>query len=104
MYAFDHHHTEPHAELRRRLGGKGFSLWLMTHELELPVPPGFTIDTRQCQAFLEGRPLPDLNAAIREQIGRLENTLGRRFGGNTGPLLVSVRSGAASSMPGSRST
>jgi pyruvate, orthophosphate dikinase len=104
MYAFDHHHTEPHAELRRRLGGKGFSLWLMTHELELPVPPGFTIDTRQCQTFLEGRPLPDLNAAIRGQIGRLEKTLGRRFGGNTGPLLVSVRSGAASSMPGMMDT
>src|ERR1700722_13428751 len=104
MYVFDHHHTEPHAELRRRLGGKGFSLWLMTHELELPVPPGFTIDTRQCQAFLEGRPLPYLNAAIREQIGRLEKALGRRFGGDTDPLLVSVRSGAASSMPGMMDT
>ena len=104
MYAFDHHHTEFHAELRRRLGGKGFSLWLMTHELKLPVPPGFTIDTRQCQIFLEGRPLPDLNAAIREQIGRLEKILGRGFGSDTDPLLVSVRSGAASSMPGMMDT
>jgi pyruvate,orthophosphate dikinase len=104
MYAFDHHHTEAHTELRRRLGGKGFSLWLMTHELELPVPPGFTIETKQCQTYLEGRPLPDLNAAIHEQIGRLEKALGRRFGSTTDPLLVSVRSGAASSMPGMMDT
>jgi pyruvate, orthophosphate dikinase len=104
IYAFDHHHTESHVELRRRLGGKGFSLWLMTHELMFPVPPGFTIETQQCQTFLEGRPLPDLNAAIAEQIGRLEKTLGRRFGSNTEPLLVSVRSGAASSMPGMMDT
>ena len=104
IYAFDHHHMEPHAELRRRLGGKGFSLWLMTHELKLPVPPGFTIETGQCQTFLEGGPQPDLNAAIRGQIGQLEKTLGRRFGSNAAPLLVSVRSGAASSMPGMMDT
>jgi pyruvate, orthophosphate dikinase len=104
IYAFDHHHTGSHDELRQRLGGKGFSLWLMKHELKLPVPPGFTIETRQCQTFLEGRPLPDLNAAIREEIGRLEKGLGRRFGGDTEPLLVSVRSGAASSMPGMMDT
>jgi pyruvate, orthophosphate dikinase len=104
IYAFDHHHTESHAELRRRLGGKGFSLWLMTHELKLPVPPGFTIETDQCRTFLEGRPLPDLNATIREQIGRLEKALGRGFGSHTEPLMVSVRSGAASSMPGMMDT
>jgi pyruvate, orthophosphate dikinase len=104
IYAFDHHHTESHDELRRRLGGKGFSLWLMTRELKLPVPPGFTIETKQCQTFLEGGPLPDLDAAIRGQIGGLEKTLGRRFEGNAEPLLVSVRSGAASSMPGMMDT
>jgi pyruvate,orthophosphate dikinase len=76
----------------------------MTHELKLPVPPGFTIETKQCQTFLEGGPLPDLNAAIRGQIGQLEKTLGRRFGSNAEPLLVSVRSGAASSMPGMMDT
>jgi pyruvate, orthophosphate dikinase len=104
IFAFDHHHAESHSDLRQRLGGKGFSLWLMTHELGLPVPPGFTIETKQCQAFLEGRQLPELKASIREQIGRLEKVLGRTFGNCTEPLVVSVRSGAASSMPGMMDT
>jgi pyruvate,orthophosphate dikinase len=104
IYAFDHRHTAPHAELRQRLGGKGFSLWLMTRELGLPVPPGFTIETKQCGDFLEGRPLPELKASIRAQVGRLEKALGRTLGGGADPLLISVRSGAASSMPGMMDT
>jgi pyruvate,orthophosphate dikinase len=104
IYAFDHHHTGPHSELRQRLGGKGFSLWLMTRELGLPVPPGFTIETKQCEDFLQGRPLPELKASIQAQIDRLEKALGRSLGRSVEPLLVSVRSGAASSMPGMMDT
>ena len=104
IYAFDHPHTESHAALRRRLGGKGFSLWLMTHELELPVPPGFTIETRQCEAYLAGHSGPELKAAIRQEMDRLASVIGRAFGNRSAPLLVSVRSGAAQSMPGMMDT
>ena len=53
---FDFGHREPHARLRARLGGKGFSLWLMRHELGLPVPPGFTIETSQTLHRAPARP------------------------------------------------
>ena len=66
--SFDHPHRDSHEELRARLGGKGFSLWLMRHELKLPVPPGFTIGTSSCQDFLRNGPSDALTAAIREAI------------------------------------
>jgi pyruvate, orthophosphate dikinase len=104
IFSFDHPHTDQHTELRRRLGGKGFSLWLMTHELGLPVPPGFTIETSQCRRFLVEGSLSALEAAVREHMSRIETALDRMFGHPIRPLTVSIRSGAASSMPGMMDT
>ena len=102
--SFDHPHRDSHEELRTRLGGKGFSLWLMRHELKLPVPPGFTVGTSACQDYLRDGPNDALTAAIREAVDGVEAELGERFGDPLKPLLVSVRSGAAASMPGMMDT
>lgn len=104
IFAFDHDHVGAHSELRKRLGGKGFSLWLMTRKLGLPVPVGFTIEAELCRAFLEGRPPAEFNRLIERQIDRLGGAIGRPFADEVEPLLVSVRSGAASSMPGMMDT
>lgn len=87
------------------LGGKGANLAEMT-AIGLPVPPGFTITTEVCDAYyrLGGR-LPDgLMDEVHSQIARLEKELNKRFGDESNPLLVSVRSGAAVSMPGMMDT
>ena len=98
--SFDFGHREPHTLLRARLGGKGFSLWLMRHELGLPVPPGFTIETGQCQPYLREGLRQSLKRDIDQAMAVVEREIGRRFGGRSDRLLVSVRSGAADSMPG----
>jgi pyruvate,water dikinase len=87
------------------LGGKGASLAAMSRA-GLPVPPGFTIATGCCLRFLEsgGRWPEGLEAQVREYLGRLEQATGRKFGDRRNPLLVSVRSGAARSMPGMMDT
>ncbi|TXG76374.1 MAG: pyruvate, phosphate dikinase [Rhodocyclaceae bacterium] len=86
------------------LGGKGANLCEMT-QIGLNVPPGFVITTEACLAYLEGSRLPDgLMADVREQLATVERKTGRRFGGATDPLLVSVRSGSAMSMPGMMDT
>ncbi|MGH2445976.1 MAG: pyruvate, phosphate dikinase [Candidatus Limnocylindria bacterium] len=90
--------------LTQLLGGKGANLVLMAGELDMPVPPGFTITTRACLEFLsEGWP-GDLDAELRAHMDRLGDRAGRRFGEASDPLLVSVRSGAAVSMPGMMDT
>jgi pyruvate,orthophosphate dikinase len=81
------------------LGGKGHGLVVLMG-LGLPVPPGFVISTGACREFLRDGRLPELAAAM----GELETVTGRRFGGAQRPLLVSVRSGAAVSMPGMMDT
>ncbi len=99
MYPFEHHHDEPRA-LVDLLGGKGANLAEMTSVLALPVPPGFTITTEACRTYrAEGWPA-GLDAQVAAALERLETTVGRRFGDPDDPLLVSVRSGAARSMPG----
>src|SRR5687767_1560116 len=87
------------------LGGKGAGLCEMTR-LGLPVPPGFTLSTAACVQFLaNGEKWPDaLDAELTEAIRKLEAKVGKRFGDRTSPLLVSVRSGAAVSMPGMMDT
>jgi pyruvate,orthophosphate dikinase len=86
------------------LGGKGANLAEMTN-LGLPVPPGFTISTAACRAYLEAGDLPDgLAEEIATHLSSLEESMGRRLGDPTDPLLVSVRSGAAVSMPGMMET
>ncbi|OFW65838.1 MAG: hypothetical protein A2Z12_04735 [Actinobacteria bacterium RBG_16_68_21] len=86
------------------LGNKGANLAVMTRELGLPVPPGFTITTEACLAYLEHGWPPGLDDEIRSHLQRIEQVLGRRFGGPGHPLLVSVRSGAPISMPGMMET
>jgi pyruvate, orthophosphate dikinase len=90
---------------RELLGGKGIGLAEMT-QLGVPVPAGFTITTDACRAYMEnGKELPDgLDAQIDEHVASLEQKAGKRFGDADDPLLVSVRSGAAVSMPGMMDT
>ncbi len=87
------------------LGGKGASLGEMTRA-GLNVPPGFTITTEACRYFYEhGQQWPpELEQQIRAGVARLEQLTGRRFGRGRNPLFVSVRSGAAVSMPGMMDT
>ncbi len=86
------------------LGGKGANLAEMTN-LGLPVPPGFTISTDACRAYLEHGNEPDgLAEEITEHLQGLEREMGRSLGQADGPLLVSVRSGAKFSMPGMMDT
>ena len=89
---------------RELLGGKGSGLAEMT-ELGVPVPAGFTITTDACRAYLREGGLPaGLEDEVAEHIARLETATGKRFGDAGDPLLVSVRSGAAVSMPGMMDT
>src|SRR4051812_22356661 len=100
VYAF----AEGDRDKRGLLGGKGANLAEMAN-LGLPVPPGFTISTDACRAYLEAGDLPDgLDAEVSEHLAALEKTMGRRLGQPDGPLLVSVRSGAKFSMPGMMET
>src|SRR5947209_19829268 len=101
VYDFD----EPVEGGRDLLGGKGIGLAEMT-ALGVPVPAGFTITTDASRAAMgAGGELPEgLAAEIEEHIERLERRTGKRFGSNDDPLLVSVRSGAAVSMPGMMDT
>jgi len=86
------------------LGGKGANLAEMTN-LGLPVPPGFTISTEACRAYLsQGGDPEGLQAEITEHLAALESAMGRRLGDAQDPLLVSVRSGAKFSMPGMMET
>jgi pyruvate, orthophosphate dikinase len=102
VYDFDEH-SEGGREL---LGGKGVGLAEMT-QLGVPVPAGFTITTDACRAYMaaRGEELPEgLPAEIDEHIDALERKSDKRFGDPQDPLLVSVRSGAAVSMPGMMDT
>jgi pyruvate,orthophosphate dikinase len=86
------------------LGGKGAGLAEMT-ALGIPVPAGFTITTDACRDYLRTKELPEgLEAEIDEHLAALEERTGKRFGDSGDPLLVSVRSGAAVSMPGMMDT
>ena len=91
-------------EMRDLLGGKGAGLAEMTR-LGLPVPPGFTITTEACRAYTEaGRLSAGLMESVAEYLEVLEGVTGKRLGDSDNPLLVSVRSGAAVSMPGMMDT
>ncbi|WP_446811850.1 pyruvate, phosphate dikinase [Methylomonas sp. 2BW1-5-20] len=86
------------------LGGKGANLCEMT-QMGFNVPPGFVITTQTCLTYLENKQLPaDLMDEVREQIAEIERASNKSFGGATDPLLVSVRSGSAISMPGMMDT
>lgn len=101
-YVFDF--EEGSAEKKKLLGGKGASLAEMTN-LGFPVPPGFTATTEACLDFIKAGGYPEgLWQEIREAIKRLEEKTGKEFRNPENPLLVSVRSGAAISMPGMMDT
>jgi pyruvate,orthophosphate dikinase len=90
---------------RELLGGKGIGLAEMT-QLGVPVPAGFTITTDACRAYMaaSGEVPEGLDDEVARHIAALEERAGKRFGDDSDPLLVSVRSGAAVSMPGMMDT
>jgi len=104
-YYFGKTKTEGDAKQKQLLGGKGANLAEMT-SIGLPVPPGFTITTEICDLYYKSKKkLPsDLMREVGKDIKTLEKELGKKFGNNKSPLLVSVRSGAAVSMPGMMNT
>jgi pyruvate,orthophosphate dikinase len=90
--------------MREELGGKGAGLAEMT-KLGVPVPPGFTISTSACRFYLEYGAIPEsLDEELESALGWLELEQAQRFGSESDPLLVSVRSGASISMPGMMDT
>ena len=96
---------EADGSMRELLGGKGANLAEMTN-LGLPVPQGFTISTEACTQYYEdGKQINDeIQSQIMENIEKMEEIVGKKFGDKENPLLVSVRSGARASMPGMMDT
>ncbi len=105
VYYFGKSKTEGRGKSKVLLGGKGVNLAEMT-SIGLPVPPGFTITTEVCDSYYQaGKQLPDgLMGQVKKVVRVLEKELGKKFGDDSNPLLVSVRSGAAVSMPGMMNT
>lgn len=105
VFFFGEGSCEGDPERKDILGGKGASLAEMSRA-GLPVPPGFTISAECCKYFFEhdGTWPSELEQQIRDNLARLEQITGRTFGSGSSPLFVSVRSGAAQSMPGMMDT
>ena len=105
VYFFGAGEGEGDATMRLHLGGKGANLAEMTN-LGVPVPPGFTISTEVCKLYYENeKQYPDgLDAQIDENLQKVEAAMNAKFGDAENPLLLSVRSGAAVSMPGMMDT
>jgi len=107
VYFFGNGDADGDESMRAELGGKGANLAQMAKKpLSLPVPPGFTITTDVCQEFYKlGRKYPaGLAKEVDEYLAKLEAAMGKKLGDENDPLLVSVRSGAAISMPGMMDT
>ncbi|MCD6448993.1 MAG: pyruvate, phosphate dikinase [Thermotogaceae bacterium] len=105
VYFFGNGKAEGNAKMKDILGGKGAGLAEMTN-LGVPVPPGFTISAEVCKYYYDhGRTYPEgLKEQVKEALHRLEEVSEKKFGSVENPLLVSVRSGAAISMPGMMDT
>ena len=105
VYYFGGEKAEGNAEMKNMLGGKGANLAEMTN-IGLPVPAGFTITTEVCIDFFEakGKYPEGLKAQVNEAIKRVEAIMGMKFSEADNPLLLSVRSGARTSMPGMMDT
>lgn len=105
VYFFGNGKAEGDAKMKTALGGKGANLAEMTN-LGIPVPPGFTISTEVCRLYYEnGKKYPDgLREEVSANLVKLEKLMGKKLGDAKDPLLVSVRSGAAQSMPGMMDT
>ncbi len=105
VYSFITGKAEGSAEMKNELGGKGANLAEMCN-MDLPVPPGFTISTTVCTYYYDNnRSLPDeLSTQVPDALKNVEKDMGKTFGDESDPLLVSVRSGARISMPGMMET
>ena len=105
IYFFSKGESEGNSSMKELLGGKGANLAEMAG-LGIPVPPGFTLSTEVCRYYDEhdGSYPDSLGEELKENLCKLEKATGKRFGDPSNPLLVSVRSGAAVSMPGMMDT
>ena len=104
VYLFGGKRSEGDASMKELLGSKGANLAEMSN-IGIPVPPGFTVTTEACLAFLESGSHPGgLEDQIREAVKKTEELMGTEFGNPEKPLLFSIRSGAAVSMPGMMDT
>ncbi|WP_022909644.1 pyruvate, phosphate dikinase [Aestuariimicrobium kwangyangense] len=104
MIQYVHMFSEGDRDQKDLLGGKGANLAEMV-KLGLPVPPGFTITTEACRAYLtEGRVPPQVRVEVTQRLRNVEDLIGRTLGDYEEPLLLSVRSGAKFSMPGMMET
>jgi pyruvate,orthophosphate dikinase len=104
VYSFGQGRADGTAAMKEVLGGKGAGLAEMT-TIGIPVPPGFTIASNICLHYLESHQFPKrLQAQVENALQRLETATGKHLGDGDNPLLVSVRSGAAVSMPGMMDT
>ncbi len=105
VYSFGGGKADGKADMKSLLGGKGANLAEMS-VIGIPVPPGFTITTEVCAEYYElGKKLPDaVKPQVQAAIAQMESMLGAKLGDPADPLLVSVRSGAALSMPGMMNT
>jgi len=108
VYLFGGSKADGNGSMRNLLGGKGANLAEMAghKDLKLPVPPGFTITTEVCSYYYEHKKKypPELKKAVEDSMKKTEKIIGKKFGDSVNPLLVSVRSGARSSMPGMMET
>src|SRR5688572_33372302 len=104
VYFFGQGRADGTREMKGVLGSKGANLAEMTN-LGVPVPPGFTIACSACMDYLSSGGVPQsLRQEVGQHLARLEEVTGKRLGDPSNPLLVSVRSGAAVSMPGMMET
>ncbi|HEX2165741.1 MAG TPA: pyruvate, phosphate dikinase [Longimicrobiales bacterium] len=104
VYYFGNGYADGGREDKALLGGKGANLAEMTR-IGIPVPPGFTITTEVCRLYLRDQRYPEgITQQVEENVRRLEADTGKKLGGGEAPLLVSVRSGGAVSMPGMMET
>lgn len=105
VFYFGEKKTDGGREMKELLGGKGANLAEMT-SIGLPVPPGFTISTEVCQLYNDnnGKLPKEVEEEVDKNLELLEEEMGKKFGDPEDPLLLSVRSGAAKSMPGMMDT
>ena len=105
VYSFGGGAAEGRADMKELLGGKGANLAEMS-VIGIPVPPGFTLSTEVCGVYYErDRRLPEeVKPQVESALAQMEEAVGKKFGQAADPLLVSVRSGAALSMPGMMNT
>lgn len=106
VYSFGGGKADGNGSMRNLLGGKGANLAEMAGKLKLPVPPGFTITTEVCTYYYDHKKTypKELEKQVATALKTVEKIMGKKFGDTKDPLLVSVRSGARSSMPGMMET